>query len=648
MKNIEFNVEEKSIVRQRNPEELTDQELYGASVIRSVFVTKYGDQLSKIPGEAQRNLAISKKLNVFADALRRGHPNLLKRLESSGVSLDSRNALVEKTYRYDEEGHLSWKIGAKSRDPFARMDFLRRANKDGIELAGIVADIYTEEDLVNLVFEEGRREQGRFYTDFKGTVELINEVGRTAQGVLPRVTNTKSIHFLKIMEINDSLQVVADIEREDEFISRYVSINHLVLDRLAGASEAARSILGLRSLFRKRLISSPSLKDEQLAQLENSLVVELLTNPEGIKGIDLGQPKTTVEKISRLYQALSSIPQPEYKEVIFLVVQKAIEAQSAQIASLFQAKKINPDIGLEYLQNLAYDFLNHLPVRENLSTYFNLPIPVQKQEREPARRVSRFAGTEINAFARAYLDHSQFSANVFRNFNSEERDQVLKRILTQAKESSGLKYKSVLESLIHYFGIRYEEPEEIIFDSVDGLKSSWVINGQAKIVNYCLEAVSVNDQAVIEILGHELVSETIKRNLRTKVSLAKGQRRFFDRISIFGQDREQAIREAVINAALYGLNEKYLSGRFDHRANLADPIDRVINSAYRVFAESVRKKLVDYDPRLPGIVDICHQALSYAEAIVEEIKKENLPLDFEQNKQQYMQEALKKALNPSV
>lgn len=662
---------EKSLVA---PKLLEGDELFAQAAMNRVFYSRFEPEAAKIEDEGERNLFLNKKAAVFVDAIRRGVPLLDERLHKAGFSFDTKEKTAKKSYSYDTTGVLRWRIHPKSEDPFEIIDFNKAVKEAEIATAG-ETDILTDPELVYEAFETGAKEQDQLFISFLEASNLISELQKPAQhipdtgehrkflsGTLRRnrnfervmrhVKSTASAIFNPITQTRQLINRQSPADLKEEFINQYVVIDDPILYRLPEAINAVYSVMGLADLFQKNgkpLNDSP---DERL-QLENSLVINLLTNPDSIKALkDLREPVTRVENVVKLYSLISGLkannPSTEYLETLHILIQQTIVKSADQLSELFTKLNITPAIGLEFLQSLMLDKLKTLPGSEyvlpspqsQLNRVYKLIDPLPYNESQ-AGSIARSQELMKN-FIDDVLTGKPFQTASFIQFYPEQQKTILSRILEGVvSKQPTTTYETIIDQIISSLGIAYRSFDSFTFEKASSRKSGsgWIDQARTVLLEFCLDRINQQDTRLMAILEEKPVSYAVNQILK-KINPGDSKA-YIKRANFSGLNRDKAVVFARINCASYALIRRY-NPDIKNRISMDTAIDQILLAATTDFNESKWSR--DYQAELPDMKQFRLEVKQEAQDILDQAKAQFFPSDYGDNRQKYLSQALSKAL----
>lgn len=455
---------------------------------------------------------IHRRLPLYIDALKRGKEVVM---DSLIVGLDfPLEGLGRKHYQL-EKGRVRWRIMPNSNDPFEIIDFTKKCRTDGIITQG-ESGFWDDPYLLEKGLLEGLRIQRSYCYQFQTTLVAIRNVEQNAS-YARRWLVTPQRHFTRIKEIDQDLarRVMDSWTREDVFISRYVLPNHPSLFELENISQIASEALSLNNLF-QREEEDVGYKDWRRDRHENTLVIELIANPDGFnKFADLASPFTTHQKVIAVENFMRRMKQeldpktntvividfttgqqqeisadqfdPEMlpihygyhlinqlDEALVFVANQVMDSARPNIERLLTERGLSVELGSEMIRRILLYKLKTLPsvpfkdsdTRYQKSNFFLAGLNSLYRFKKPVfiKRASRF---DENSFIENVIKNLSFQRERFKSLAQSKKRHLLETIFQQAAFEPKYNYRDIVYKLFSEFKLIYN-PQEKEFIAEEG------------------------------------------------------------------------------------------------------------------------------------------------------------------------------------
>lgn len=384
---------------------------------------------------AKRRRLFQKRLPVYIDALSRGYPQVLDMLRTDKINEEDPQGLATKEYTM-RDGSVSWKIITNTVDPFELSDYYIDLELQGIKTQG-ESDILTEPFLAGQILDKGMDKQKIIYDNFISVYSLILDTELIAGSTLPYFYPEKKGNTPDQQEITaynyfslikEAAHQINAREKPDEaaqqFIEQYVVTEDPLLNIFSQVKSYAQNIIKIHGIFREN--NNQPVREHYRRKFEDTLVVELLTNPEAFADPQTFRTPATLrenaEKLSKFSEDLKISGRQDialYK--IGLVVNSLIEQNMGKLEQLFSGFGITPEIGVEWLQNLMFTKLKTMQ-EKGLDINFSDSFVPEK------RQVEVEAKFNPDTFIKQLIKDNQFHKTQFSRISREERKSVIRKI----------------------------------------------------------------------------------------------------------------------------------------------------------------------------------------------------------------------------
>lgn len=405
---------------------------------------------------------VTKKLPIYADALRRGEKIVREKISSGEFSIELYGGRAKLAYSWDGPV-LNWKTVPDIADLFERAKFLRELKNSKEEVAGRTL-FWADPLLVEASLDEGFLQQRKAFSTLDNLHSAIVETEKSNQLLLSSIGYPKT-DFEEVKKLYTQLKRKAGNEDLFEtFVATYL-VNQELPKFLPETRKAVEQIDRLAEFLQNITYG----KGEKF---RNTWVVEILTNNNFDKSIDfLRYPKTKlarVQKVTDFAMRLSEGPEFELKCALF--AQEAIDDAKAKLLPLFEVNRIPGDLTINYLWHLTFEYLRSVPKNRFLISsepdpvlnhkffldqFINTPQAPLRPRREP----EVFTPTQL---VNELFDkqHRLFRKTAFRQLSPEQRREVVYAAVARIKEMNQDPRNDV-DFLLKSFGISYTPSKRV-------------------------------------------------------------------------------------------------------------------------------------------------------------------------------------------
>lgn len=613
----------------------------------------------RFSGPEEEQAFLGNKLLVFKDALKRGKDPVQQKLTSEGIIFPAEGSTSVKKYTLNQDV-LKWQLLPISEDPFDRMDFIKSYREKGLDVEG-ESDFWTDPLIIYQVLEEGVRQQDASYNTFLQSYRAINSAIRMHPHSLAYLHSPQT-HFQYLQEIYSGLaETTSDQERKQHFIVRYLAGGESIVDKSLAALKICEDISLLGQLFtRNKTFDSLHNRGIYILSRENSLAVELLTNPQGFDSIQsLEEPVTSVERVAKLRDLIrfleNNFQDPDRLINVYLLAVTAIDNLRGNLELLFTEAGISPDLGMEFIQSLLLEKLKALPGKQyintgfdgremidpNINHYYHLKNPVRMPPEPKGARKTQQPSISVAAFIVDLFAINHFPLAVFGRFNESEKADTIRRILDRASQLSDTEYERKLNKLMSALRLNFNATSQIAGTKPPKgeARYPWLASTQKSFLTICLDRISKGDNRLTDYFDKQRIRIVLVETLRQGHFPVKRDA-YLKHISLSGIEREKVMDKAINDAAFYSLLTFY--------EETGVSLDQAIN---RIIAEALAKlppkqglpyHLEDIDPE-----SLRNRISTRAEQYLSTIRRHFLPADYETNKAQYISRALSSSIKES-
>lgn len=614
------------------------------------------DRPVRFSGPEEEQAFLSNKLLVFKDALRRGQNPVQQKLTTEGIIFPAEDGTAVKKYTLDQN-FLKWQLLPKSEDPFDRMDFIKSYREKGLDIEG-EGDFWTDPLIINRVLEEGIRQQDASYSTFLQSYRAISTAAQMYPHSLAYLHSPQT-HFQYLEEVYTSLgETSSDQERKQHFIVGYLASDNSIADKSLAALKICEDISLLGQLFtRNKTYDSLHNRGIYILSRENSLAVELLTNPQGFDSIQsLEEPVTSVERVAKLRGLIhfleNNFQDPDRLVNIYLLVVTAVDNLQDNLEPLFVEAGISPDLGMEFIHSLLLEKLKDLPGRQyintgfdgretidpNINHYYHLKNPIRVPPEPKGTRKTQQPSISVDAFVVDLFAMNHFPLAVFGRFDESEKADTIRRILDRASQLSDMEYERKLNKLVSALRFNFNGTSQIADtrSPKGGAKYPWLASTQKSFLTICLDRINKEDNRLTDFFGKQRIRIALVESLR-QGHFPVRRDAYLKHISLSGIEREKVMDKAINDAAFYSLLTFY------EEAGVS--LDQAIN---RIIAEALAK--LPPKQNLPYLLeDIDADNLKSRIRIrvnqyLNQVKEHFLPADYETNKAQYISRAISSSI----
>lgn len=607
------------------------------ATLSEVFYFSIHEELEELDPSTQQQV-IQRRLPFFKDALKRGFPIVREQLATSGLSQTVAAGLAIRRYWLEDDA-LRWKLEPTSNDPFQKLEFMQKTQEQGVDTEG-EGEVLTDHWIVNQIAEEGRKQQKGFYQQFMDTYTTIQ--GLTRSSWLLKYLPSVDPSFSYIVDLYQDLgsEKESAQKREETFIEQYVITNDPTLGEIERVGKMCQDIDTLTSLYRRQT-SSSQLPYQEL----NTLAAEILTNPQEIEdNQDPLNPITSQERLTRLRKIVDLLEQaPNANYLTHLLVLTAVNEIKDKLSSYFKEEGINPELGLEFVQNLLLMILKNMPGKEYISSVNGEPqfsheinryyylldrVPYPERKRKASKERSE---EDVNRFIERAID-GRFSAIVFSGFSQDQKTRIIKESLGRAAGISPNRHQSLFNTLLEKSGLIFDFDEQgsvVIASSIS--RPYWSRETQKTFLD-----LVATDPKLRALLAEHLIYFALSQFIKRMSPKATAED-LLRKVSLYGENRVSVMEEATKYIALYSLLVGY-------RVNGLVSVGRAINSVIKGELNTL-EKVKEWDPEIVyeeiDVAEFRRNVREKVQTYLNQALSSLLPSEYQTNKDEYLSKLIK-------
>jgi len=498
----------------------------------------YDHRIKKLP-----QLFIQSHFILFTDAFMKGLNPFLEETKNNSHIRKMKGANIE--YKYTEELEYIREVHSVYRDdPMsemqARMEFQNATGRPSEETIDLRGDPY----LILQVVQKGREIQLGSSKKYHELLLRLKNINETMYWTLRFLPSIKSLEQEAVQE-SKTTGLIDRFYKYHEALRKTEEAEHLMVadafalhcvndpsyeEYISKVSTVLDSVEKIHNMFNER---GRTADDETRQKYFRSLAIELVLNPDAIKGIHpIESPETTVERIIQFNQQLYDIQlkKEDFNMVIFYEAQRALLEQENKLKKIFETAGLSHNLMMEYLSNMLIFVMKTHPneifkqyVRiggfSNWFAHVNSAYRLTDEDKVSIKNQLPTTKSSTSGISRAVArikeTPKEFPAYFFDKMKPEEKKQVYAKILSRA-ESDSIR---VLYYLLRQFDFRFNPQKGIFMTNVsDPERKNKFLNEKDA------EAVMQTSLAIIEHGGLKLI-EALKHLVyyATVTSYLKGK-----------------------------------------------------------------------------------------------------------------------------
>lgn len=596
---METEQEFKSIVTVSKTFEQEQQCQRAEEVIQSVIQARLEKDLEENNITKNPNLFIQRRLPLYLDALKRGEKTVMNKILKGQLKAESFDGLYIMEYTYEqahpfvnEQDKIRWKISPRSNDLFDRTRFYKQFQSEGVEIEG-KTNLWADSFLVNQILNNGLSEQEDIFNQFLSALKSIQEVRRQAWTVLRYLKTPQENFFNDFAAIYDKSHTLSSPLRgsiKENFIRNYIITNHPVLEDIPKVQSICAQVFKLKNMFGEK---EGGIEVHKLSEFENTLAVEILTNPHSFGNLTkLMFPVTTPD---RIYQAIriTKIAKDEQDETkamynTGLLVLEAVKDSCENLRILFEKIGVSKALGIEYIQHMLFNCIYSLPgayllhdagsdprtVTESaqINLYYRLSKPIIKRY--------TVANVKGGLTIKDVLDSQNITASVIKKFSPDQQYNLIESVLTNKHFIGRLNYEKTIRYLLEIMNLKFESNIQIF------RKTSRVTDELASprmsVLEVCLRKIQIGDSRLINIFERVILEPLLLAYL-TEGKYKLQPEKYLFAVSNYGSwisrktiEKEEGVRQIIKLTAGFSLS-LYFSRENIEGLELKDCIARAIN-----------------------------------------------------------------------
>lgn len=502
-----------------------DKDLYrqaAEQTCKSVIAGYLRDQIPPINDPKYASF-LRERIPKAVSAIKLGYPLVLDQIGRGGLTFDVLDGLGIMTYVRSLDDRICFRITPSSDDPFKYADYKKAAERYCLKEEG-ESDLLTDPYLVREMLRQGLNERSRM-------LRVLAEAKNVA--LHTKVGEERTLNLLQLRSIpHDAFDDLDRIDPNKEIDEKALSIANCVI-------KVAEDVSRLGDLYRKQ--TGARLQSQERGVYENSLIVELLTNPEPITCTGLRTPRTTVERIFRVLQFIQRLKTKKNSWGFRYLVESTIDSRKDELEPIFVELGISPSLGLEYIQNLIHQKVRYLPSiayvdakdsspdvlknKAELNNLYNLKTPIPRPQSpsadEPVKNPHNLLGPGF--FVSNFVsDSRKFSIYQFVRFPPYQQQEIFSRILenTSAQNDFFL-YRWVVSFLMSKFGLKFNpktnaidfsQPKDVVYGLTSAAENLLVVAAARLNKNDILFIDALTDACAKELIRSFLVAQKLPPN----------------------------------------------------------------------------------------------------------------------------------------
>src|SRR3989344_3856577 len=433
-------------------------------------------------GKQKDATLLRRRTMVYLDAIRRGRPVVMDKIIQGNSSEIDMGGNARRKYVRTDTGEIKWVMEPVSQDPFKQLDFYKELKNKGAPAEQIVEPM-TDPFLVGRMLEEGLAIHDQLYSEFGQVVGKILNAESKYDTTL-RYLKTPYIEIKEDLGYFTNLKKLfqrlgsSDAGRRHENFVLYLLKDPSILDTISQADQLCDQVAKFDDSIPNvvtTLIGVTGVTNRYT--IDNTVAVELVASPNFPARIpDLKSPLTTLPKILLLNQIINELrnmPDPKgekkFERAIGLIVADTFSTKQERIRTLLTGMGVDPDLGLEYFQNMLPEKLLALPYHDAISAIPGDPalpthavvlnnayIMDQRVESAPSDP-RRPDNSDQEDFIKYFpSNNSSHVLTKFRTWSSEDKKMVLTRLLnTDSIETYSMLTTKLLKAM--HFGYSAKE-----------------------------------------------------------------------------------------------------------------------------------------------------------------------------------------------